>query len=477
MATPGDVKAQIQSMEKEAFAKYQTGQFSEALVLLQQILHLDTKHSLAKFYLEKIKKQMKMESPSSGSSGALGSAASAERAPSLTMSGPVAVTREEPFLQKDKAMHSPTLSPAVSVSTSDAGKQPTTTRQNLIKVVVVDDSSLMRKVLIKIFEKCPQIKVIGEAANGEQALEVLSKIKPDVLTLDVNMPVMDGVAVLKHIVVGSPMPVIMLSAFTEEGATTTFDCLTYGAVDFICKPSREGGSLSGQEDAIIQKVCKAAQVQVQPMKKIRVSKEVAKSVDLQTRNIAKRLILMGAGEGGYSGFLKILPHLPEHLPCAVMAVQYMEDKYFEVFCHYLNQYSHIFVKKAEDQELIREGVCYLTNQKVYLKIQSSPDGYRCQVAKKPDFLMQQNVFNHLLFSAAETYGANSIGVVLAGKGIDGIEGIREVKRVRGMTFAQDPKNCITPQLSQIAINSGIIDRVVADADFPGVLWHIVKSGP
>jgi two-component system chemotaxis response regulator CheB len=266
----------------------------------------------------------------------------------------------------------------------------------------------------------------------------------------------------------------MLSAYTEEGAITTFDCLSYGAIDFIAKPSKEGGSLGEREKEIIHKVTRACQIEVQGLRKARIGKRDSK-LDIKNKKNANKVILMGGGEGGYSGFLKILPYIHEQISCAVLAVQYMDDRYFESFCHYLNQYSRLAIKRAEDQEVLKEGVCYFANQKTYLKIQTSSDGNQCQVAKKPDFLSQQNVFNHLLFSAAETYGANAVGILLGGQGVDGIEGLKELKRMRGVTLSQNPKNCICSQILDIALQNNCIDHVVNDSDFPGVLWHLIKT--
>ena len=476
MSDPAQIKAQIQSIEKEAFAKYNSGQFNEAWTLFQQIIRLDAKHSLANFYLEKIKKQLKSQTTPSAAPAHQPELMPAKEAGGQVITAP-STTRK---LRKEESGASPSTRVTTRKLPFDVADILTTETEakkpgGLVRVLIVDDSSLMRKIIKNILEKSPLVKVVGEAANGTQALDVIPQLQPDVITLDINMPVMDGVTVLKHIIAGKPMPVIMLSAFAEEGAATTFDCLSYGAVDFICKPSRDSGSLSGQEEEIIQKITKASQLQVQSLTKVRFTKEENQPLDLTSKENAQKILVMGAGEGGYSGYLKILPHLPKQIPCAIMAVQYLDDRYFDAFCQYLNQYSHIVVKKAEDQELLKEGVCYFTNQKVYLKIQNSTDGCRCQVAKKPDFLKQQNVLNHLLFSAAEVYGADSIGVVLAGKGIDGIEGIRELKRMRGISVAQDPRNCLAPELPRVAISNGYIDHIVSDVDMPGVLWHILKN--
>lgn len=472
MSDPQQPTNKIQALEKEALARYNAGQLPDAMALLQQILWLDAKNAMANYYLDKVKKQLQRPGVT-GADSVPSAMLPTRRHPSADTG-----SRQTSVLDADKTPQQSSGDNAPTKRASNTGmvKMSDVASSGPIKVLVVDDSSLIRKILVRMLNSASGIQVVGEAGNGQQAVEEIAKLKPDVVTLDVNMPVMDGLAALKQIIIENPLPVIMLSAFTEEGASTTFDCLTYGAVDFISKPSRETGSLSGQEEAIIQKITKASKIQVPALKKIRLGKLVGnKAGNSDKRPLARKVLVMGAGEGGCASFLRILPHLPDHLPAAVLAVQYMEDPYFQTFCDYLNQFSQITVKKAEDGEPIREGICYFTNQKMYLKAQRSSEGYCCQVAKKPDFLNQQNVVNHLLFSAAESFGPHSIGVLLAGKCIDGVEGIREIKRVRGITLSLDPKNCIAAQLPEFAVNSQCVDRTVIESDFPGVLWHLIKN--
>lgn len=349
----------------------------------------------------------------------------------------------------------------------------TTRRRRVVKALVVDDSSLMRKIIIRMLESSPQIKVAGEAADGKQALEMIPECEPDIVILDVNMPVMDGLTTLKHIMIERPLPVIMFSAFTDEGALTTFDCLTYGAVDYICKPSKDGGSLVEKEQEIIQQVIAAARVKVNHLKKARLAKKDTTISDSSHRPIARKAILMGAGEGGCSGFLRILPYLPRHLPCAILAVQHMKDKYFDTFCDYLNRYSRIPVKKAENGEAIKGGICYFAPPGMYLRVRREASGPVCSVAPKNNCLMDR--YDELLFSASDSYAQNAIGVILGGKGIDGVEGIRKIKKRAGTTLAQNPRECVVSQANTVAIDNGCADHSVPNADFPGVLWHLARS--
>lgn len=529
------ISKKIQELERTAFKLYNTRKFSEAFVYLKQILELSPKHSLATLYLARTKDYLKQASSSKPKNNAQSQSVAASQTSakqdaqssktttsslpkkpalpeqSASTSTPLPESQGRKPLFTAHNPKSPSKAPLfrahvpstkrIKSPQGQRGKNyPATTRRfmrtteriamtstsksaltlpgnEIVKVLIVDDSPLMRKVIIRILKKSPSIEIVGEAVNGEDALEKIPQLKPDVITLDVNMPVMDGITALKHILIKYSLPVIMLSAFTEEGVTTTFDCLSYGSVGFIAKPSAGSGSLSGKEQEIIEKVLNAHNVKVSPMLKARVTQKGSDDRRyLASRQPAKNIILMGGGEGGYQGFLKILPYIPENLPAAILAVQYMEDSHFIEFSRYLNQHSHILVKQAEDGESIKEGVCYFCNQGYYLKTQRLAENFSCQVSEKPSFLlMQQNVINQLLFSAAEHFAAYSIAIILSGQGIDGLEGIKEIKRVKGMTLAIDPKSCTSRQLGEIAINSGYIDHIAPDSDIPGLLWHLLKK--
>jgi two-component system chemotaxis response regulator CheB len=183
---------------------------------------------------------------------------------------------------------------------------------NPYKLLIEDDSKLIRRAVSNIFKDQENFRVVGEAGNGKEALELLNKLNPDVVTLDINMPVMDGLTTLKHIMIKSPRPTVMLSSLTQEGASVTFDALKYGAIDFIPKPSRSNGeSLGEQEVNIIKKVKLAAEVKIESVQYIRsIPKE--KSNKRPNGNECKSIFAMGSSEGGYGALLKIIPQvIPE----------------------------------------------------------------------------------------------------------------------------------------------------------------------
>jgi two-component system chemotaxis response regulator CheB len=211
-------------------------------------------------------------------------------------------------------------------------------------------------------------------------------------------------------------------------------------------------------------------------KKVRVIKKSSSNEEeMKGRENARWIVAMGGGEGGYNAYLKIIPHLPGKLPFAILAVQYTKEEYLQSFCDYLNRTSRIVVKKAQQGELIKEGVCYFTHNGNYLKIEQSPEGPCCQITPTPVVISQQNVVNQLFFSVSEKYGANSMGVLLTGSGVDGIEGLQELKRVRAMTIVQDPKTCLVPQSVRTALEAKCVDHMVMDVDIAAMIWHLLKN--
>ena len=266
-----------------------------------------------------------------------------DQIPALSQSGqtPTLSPRSQRNITKKYAVFTPTpFSPSASSYASDS-MNASVAPKTPIKVLVVDDSPLMRKVIKRILAAHSAIEIAGEAGDGQQALEQIAKLKPDVITLDVHMPVMDGITTLKHIVAKHHLPVIMLSAYTQECAATTFDCLAFGAVDYISKPYRGEGSLTTKQDEIIHKVINACRLEIRSLPKIHL---LAQNLETKKRRrnsapFAVKLVAIGGGAGGYSSYLRVLPNLAADFSAAIVGIQYMDNQYFDSFCDYLNQYS------------------------------------------------------------------------------------------------------------------------------------------
>ncbi|MBN1572387.1 MAG: chemotaxis-specific protein-glutamate methyltransferase CheB [Deltaproteobacteria bacterium] len=332
-----------------------------------------------------------------------------------------------------------------------------------IRVLVVDDSKIISKGISDILSKDLNIEVIDTAADGEEALLKVNEHNPDVITLDVNMPGMDGLTALKHIMIMKPTPVVMLSAYTQEGASTTFDSLRFGAIDFISKPSsRQDLNLDDQKKIMIEKVKRAAGVKTSSIQHIRLKQNKRQEASVDSLENTKYIVAMGAALGGYGALLKILPSIPDDFNAAIIVVQYMPKEVVEPFSKYLSQFSPIVVKSAEDGDIIKSGVCYISSDSDYITVEGGSEGARLKIHDRPFDFDHPNSFNMLLISLTESFGDKTLGVILTGEGTDGLEGAAEVKNVGGKVFAQMPETCLSPDMSKKVIDSGLADKVVSD---------------
>jgi two-component system, chemotaxis family, protein-glutamate methylesterase/glutaminase len=338
-----------------------------------------------------------------------------------------------------------------------------TVRDTAIRVLVVDDSKIITKGITDILSQDGQIQVVGEAKDGKEAVEKVASLKPDVVTMDVNMPEMDGLTALKHIMIMRPTPVVMLSAYTQEGAAATFDSLRFGAIDFIAKPStRQDLSLDVQKKNIVETVKRAAKVRISSVQHIRLTQK-GKNLGAggKTQN-ADSVVAMGTALGGYSILLRILPRFSGDLKAAVLVVQYMPEEVIETFCEYLNSYSPIPVKPARDGEVMNSGVCYLCADNHYMTIIREGAVSKIRLNDRPFDFEHRNSFNMLLISLAEAFGERAVGVILTGEGADGLEGAQELKRVGGTIIAQETDTCLSPEMAGQVIQKGLADRIVPD---------------
>ncbi len=332
------------------------------------------------------------------------------------------------------------------------------------RLLIVDDSRLIRRVLYDIIEPLYDMQVVGEACNGEEALELIPRLNPDVVTMDIEMPVMDGLTALKHIMMLHPKPTVMLSSLTYEGAKTTFDALKLGAIDFIHKPSQMHKlTLKEQKKNIIRTLVYAARVEIDAVRYIRpITPPVAKTGDWDI-NVYEHLVVIGAAEGGYRDILNIVPLLDAQLPAAFMMVLYTSSEAADDFARYLNYCSAIRVKRIKDGEVIRGGVCYLISEDEYVTIYEKEQKHIVNLSPSP-FPSRRGAINMLMFSVAELMKERAVGVILSGLGDDGAEGLEEIIRSGGACFFQNPQNCLYKEMPEAAIEVCTADFIMSDLE-------------
>ncbi|MDA8141608.1 MAG: chemotaxis protein CheB [Desulfobacteraceae bacterium] len=344
--------------------------------------------------------------------------------------------------------------------------------QNPLKVLIVDDSKLIRKALRDIIESDGRKKVIGEAENGQKALDFLISEQPDIITLDINMPVMDGLTTLKHIMISRPIPTVMISALTKEGSAETFDSLKYGAIDFLPKPSQaKGADLNSQKQEILRKIDLVAGVQIESIRYLRrPSKEQSNGrPDALPFNL---IFVIGVAEGGYAALLNVIPRLKKDLPATYIAVMHQAPHHIDGFVKYLDQCSYLSVHRAVDGVALQGGTCYLAaaSEQVTLAHQGEQI-----ILKVTSTSISGQSINQLMASTAELMKERAAGVILTGAGDDGVDGLGTIMEKGGKIFVQDPRSCLFKETPMKAAAKYTLDYLVSDKQMAGAINSFIKA--
>ena len=343
-----------------------------------------------------------------------------------------------------------------------------------LKVLVVDDSKMIRRVICDIINANGTMQVVGEAENGKRALELIKTSNPDVITLDINMPVMDGLTTLKHIMIQQPKPTVMISSLTQEGAIETFESLKYGAIDFLPKPSKvRGGDLKSQQNEIIRKILLASEVQMKSIRFLRRPTMEKMQTSDETPE-CRCIIAFGASEGGYGALLNVVPRLQKGLAAACVAMMHQAPQHVDAFSHYLNQCSYINVERAVDGAQIKGGTCYIAASNEYVTVQQNDQMLKLQITSDQSQSKGSNI-DQFMTSLATVMQERAIGVILTGTGHDGLEGIGEIIKAKGTVFVQDPSSCLFKETPVTAIKTYPIDYLVGDKQMAGAINDYINS--
>jgi two-component system chemotaxis response regulator CheB len=347
------------------------------------------------------------------------------------------------------------------------------TIENKIKVLIVDDASFMVKALRDILDSDHDIEVVGSARNGKDAIDKIKKLRPDVITLDVDMPVMDGIQAIRHIMIECPVPIVMLSSLYAHG-DITFEALRLGVVDFLPKPS---GAISTdihtQRAELVERVKLAASIKLHNVKRVRLNKINSRE------NLADRyhyqsldyLIAIGTTLGGPGSIIRLLSSLPQNVPAAIIAMQDIEPKILPEFVNEFDQYSPWKIEVGTRQTVLQQGVCYICSNRVPMRVgvnvQSEP------VLLPFDF--KDSPLNGLFSSAADVFETHAVGVLMTGHGGDGKEGFAAIQQNGGLTLAQETNTCVYPNLTQCAIENGVVDKIVSISELSSQLVDAVMQ--
>lgn len=343
-----------------------------------------------------------------------------------------------------------------------------------IRVLIVDDSALVRKLLRDVISADPEMEVVGTASNGIEAIRAVSELEPDVVTMDIHMPEMDGLTALEYIMRKRPLPVVMLSALVQKGATPTLKALELGAVDFIAKPSHYPSAVKEVRDEVAMKIKTAFQA----MDRVRRGygkKKAGKKLEVGKRiHDEEKLVVIGASAGGPKALSEIMPMFPKETPAAIVIVQHMPQVFTRSFASRLNSISPLPVKEAEEGDEIRAGTVLVAPGGNDLIISLSDEGpARVELMESANRVRATPRIDTTMITAAEVFGENAIGVIMTGMGSDGAKGMERIKKGKGSTIAQDEDSCLVFGMPKVAIERGCVDWVMPLEKIPGKILELL----
>ncbi|MDR4507015.1 MAG: chemotaxis response regulator protein-glutamate methylesterase [Candidatus Brocadiaceae bacterium] len=346
---------------------------------------------------------------------------------------------------------------------------------NKIKVLVVDDSAVVRKILSTGLSKDGDIEVVGTAPDPYVARDKIVSLKPDVLTLDVEMPRMDGISFLHRLMVYYPLPVIMVSSLTQSGCDTTLRALEVGAVDFVAKPSLDvAQSLEGVIADLVEKVKFAARVKVVKKAKTTMTAPVqqmrASSALIETTH---KLVAIGASTGGTEALKAVLMQMPPNAP-GILIVQHMPQLFTKQFADRLNTLCSITVKEAKDGDSVIPGMALIAPGDYHMELRRSGARYFVATNQEARVRRHRPSVEVLFESVAKFAGANAVGVIMTGMGDDGANGLLSMKESGAKTIAQDEASCIVFGMPKEAIKLGAVDKVVPLQNIPSTIFSFLK---
>ena len=339
-----------------------------------------------------------------------------------------------------------------------------------IRVLVVDDSAIMRKLITDILKKDPQIEVVGQAENGKKAIELAKALKPDVITLDIEMPEMDGLTALRFLKREVPSArVIMFSSLTQEGARATLEALSLGAFDFVPKPSTKSflESVKKIEEELLPKIKGATE-------KVKAPLLTLPKVATRIKSGLYRVLGIGVSTGGPQTLTEIFKELPGNFPVPILVVQHMPPLFTKQLAERLNKISAIQVKEAEEGEPVKEGVAYIAPGDYHMVVKKENNQRVIHLHQGPPKNNCRPSVDVLFESLAEIYNGTCLALVLTGMGRDGAEGAQAIKKKGGAVIAQDANTSIVFGMPRAVIESGAADEVLPLSEIPRRLKEIFR---
>jgi two-component system chemotaxis response regulator CheB len=367
-----------------------------------------------------------------------------------------------------------------------------------IRVLIIDDSALVRRLLTEILGSDPEIEIVGTAMDPHIARQKIKDLNPDVLTLDVEMPKMDGISFLRQLMRLRPMPVIMISSLTEEGAETTLEALAAGAIDFISKPKIDiANTLVDYAEEIVSKIKSAARVKVvardthiavrdtAPARQDNYDRDsidekysatviLQRPAQVRTLRTTEKIIAIGASTGGTEAIKEVLTPLRPDCP-AILIAQHIPPVFSSAFARRMNQHSAMTVVEAADGQQVVPGHVYIAPGDKHLLLVRDGARYRCQLNDGPPVNRHKPSVDVLFRSVAQSAGKNAVGVILTGMGADGARGLNEMREAGAMTIAQDERSSVVWGMPGEAVKLGAAQKVLALDQIPAGIIAAVNA--
>ena len=337
------------------------------------------------------------------------------------------------------------------------------------RVLVVDDSGFFRRRIVEILEADARIKVVGSAANGREAVEQVARLKPDVVTMDIEMPVMDGITAVRHIMAATPTPVLMFSSLTQEGAQATLDALEAGAVDFLPKRFEDIAKDREQAKLLLRRRIHAVARQ-KPMASPAPASAAHSTVarppqpSVVPRRGQLQVVAIASSTGGPVALAQALSKLPAGFPLPVLVVQHMPASFTPAFAARLDQQCAIQVKEAQDGDVLQAGRVLLAPGGRQMAVQQRNGRVQVAISDGDPALHYKPCADITFGSLAEVFGGNTLAMVLTGMGADGREGARALKKQGALIWTQDEASSVIYGMPMAVAEAGLSDQVLSLRD-------------
>jgi len=341
-----------------------------------------------------------------------------------------------------------------------------------VRVLIVDDSGFFRRRLTEMLNSDKRLEVVGEAVDGQEAITQARKLKPDVITMDIEMPVMDGITAVRKIMKRNPVPIIMFSSLSREGAQATFDAMEAGALDYLPKNFAE---ISTNREEVARELCtrvwqlgssglrRTAPTAAAVTKPVTTTQQSAPTAAVHDKPLNKgkvKLVAIGTSTGGPVALQDVLTRIPANFPFPLLLIQHMPGSFTPAFAKRLDGMCKINVKEAADGDLMQAGTAYLAPGGMQMKIISRGGSYRIRIEESVAGQNYRPCVDITFSSLAEAAPGASLSIILTGMGADGTEGARDLKRSGSAVWAQDEASCVIYGMPMSVAKAGLVDRVL-----------------